>query len=38
VPGIGVEIVNGHGSRRIIRLDPMTGFPRVEKVASSPGE
>lgn len=32
VPGIGVQIANSHGSRRIIRLDPMTGFPRVESV------
>ncbi len=30
IPGIGVRIANGHGSRRVIRLDPMTGFPRVE--------
>ncbi|HEV3331684.1 MAG TPA: prepilin-type N-terminal cleavage/methylation domain-containing protein [Bryobacteraceae bacterium] len=32
VPGIGVELANRHGSRRIVRLDPMTGFPRVESV------
>lgn len=32
VPGIGVELANGHGARRIVRLDPMTGFPRVESV------
>jgi type II secretory pathway pseudopilin PulG len=32
VPGIGVQIANRHGSRRIVRLDPMTGFPRVESV------
>jgi prepilin-type N-terminal cleavage/methylation domain-containing protein len=31
-PGIGVEITNAHGSRRVIRLDPMTGFPRIESV------
>jgi len=31
-PGIGIQIANSHGSRRIIRLDPMTGFPRVEAV------
>ena len=34
-PGIGVQIANGHGSRRIIRLDPMTGFPRVESVPNN---
>ena len=31
-PGIGVQLVNRHGSRRVVRLDPMTGFPRVESV------
>jgi prepilin-type N-terminal cleavage/methylation domain-containing protein len=32
VPGIGIQVVNRHGSRRVVRLDPMTGFPRVESV------
>lgn len=32
VPGIGIQLANGHGTRRIVRLDPMTGFPRVENV------
>jgi len=32
VPGFGVQIANRRGSRRIIHLDPMTGFPRVESV------
>ena len=32
VPGIGIELANGHGARRIVRLDAMTGFPRVESV------
>jgi hypothetical protein len=32
VPGIGIQIANRRGTRRIIRLDPMTGFPRVESV------
>jgi prepilin-type N-terminal cleavage/methylation domain-containing protein len=32
VPGIGIQLSNRHGSRRIVRLDPMTGFPRVESV------
>lgn len=31
-PGVGVQLANRHGSRRIVRLDPMTGFPRVESV------
>jgi hypothetical protein len=34
VPGIGIQIANQRGVRRIVRLDPMTGFPRVESVAS----
>ena len=32
VPGIGIQIANSRGGRRIVRLDPMTGFPRVESV------
>jgi len=31
-PAMGVQLANRHGTRRIVRLDPMTGFPRVEKV------
>jgi prepilin-type N-terminal cleavage/methylation domain-containing protein len=30
VPGIGIQLINSHKNRRIIRLDPMTGFPRIE--------
>jgi prepilin-type N-terminal cleavage/methylation domain-containing protein len=30
VPGIGVQLINQHKNRRVVRLDPMTGFPRVE--------
>jgi hypothetical protein len=33
-PAIGIMLVNGHGTRRIVRLDPMTGFPRVESVVN----
>src|SRR3954447_14051101 len=32
VPGIGIQLVNQHNNRRIVRLDPMTGFPRIENV------
>ena len=32
VPGIGIQIANTRGGRRIVKLDPMTGFPRVESV------
>jgi prepilin-type N-terminal cleavage/methylation domain-containing protein len=34
VPAIGVQFSNSHGGRRIVRLDPMTGFPRVESVGT----
>jgi prepilin-type N-terminal cleavage/methylation domain-containing protein len=34
VPGIGIQMANRHGVRRSVRLDPMTGFPRVESVVS----
>jgi hypothetical protein len=30
VPGLGIQLINSHKNRRVIRLDPMTGFPRVE--------
>jgi Tfp pilus assembly protein FimT len=33
-PAVGIQVTNRHGSRRIVRLDPMTGFPRVEAVNS----
>jgi prepilin-type N-terminal cleavage/methylation domain-containing protein len=32
VPGIGIQLGNRHGAHRVVRLDPMTGFPRVESV------
>ncbi|MBV8731082.1 MAG: hypothetical protein JO336_14845, partial [Acidobacteriia bacterium] len=32
VPGVGVQLANRHGSHRLVHLDPMTGFPRVEVV------
>jgi len=31
-PAIGIQLANRHGARRVVRLDPMTGFPRVESV------
>ena len=33
-PGIGIQLANSHGAHRLVRLDPMTGFPRVESVHS----
>jgi len=34
VPGIGIRLANRRGSRRLVKLDPMTGFPRTEIVTS----
>ena len=34
VPGIGLELASSRGGRRAVRLDPMTGFPRVERLPS----
>ncbi|MCS6952905.1 MAG: prepilin-type N-terminal cleavage/methylation domain-containing protein [Bryobacterales bacterium] len=31
VPSIAVELANRRGARRIVRLDPITGAPRVER-------
>jgi prepilin-type N-terminal cleavage/methylation domain-containing protein len=31
-PGMGIRLANSHGAHRIVRLDPMTGFPHVESV------
>jgi len=30
VPGIGIQLINAHKNRRVVRLDPMTGYPHVE--------
>ncbi len=30
VPRIGVELTNKRGTRRIVRVDPMTGVPEIE--------
>ena len=32
VPEVAIRLSNKHGGRRTVKLDPMTGFPRVEKV------
>jgi hypothetical protein len=32
VPAVTIQLSNQHGGRRTVRLDPMTGFPRVERV------
>jgi prepilin-type N-terminal cleavage/methylation domain-containing protein len=34
IPAIGVRIANQRGSRRVIHLDPMTGFPHSEAVGA----
>jgi len=31
-PRIGVQVANRKGIARIVSLDPMTGFPRIENV------
>ncbi len=31
-PRIGVELVNGRGVRRIVRVDPITGVPQIERL------
>ena len=31
VPRIGVELKNPRGSRRVVRLDPITGAPEMER-------
>jgi prepilin-type N-terminal cleavage/methylation domain-containing protein len=33
-PRIGVQLVNKHGQRRIVHLDPITGVPSIENPAS----
>lgn len=32
IPGIGIQLGNRHHAHRLVHLDPMTGFPRVESV------
>ena len=34
IPRFGVEIANRRGARRIVRVDPITGVPQVERVES----
>lgn len=33
MPRIGIELVNRRGTRRIVRLDPITGVTQIEKPA-----
>lgn len=35
VPRIGVEVVNRRGARRVVRVDPMTGVPEIERPEES---
>jgi prepilin-type N-terminal cleavage/methylation domain-containing protein len=32
VPRVGIQIVNRKGARRIVRVNPMTGVPEIERV------
>lgn len=34
VPSVSIKLSNQHGGARTVTLDPMTGFPRVERVQS----
>jgi prepilin-type N-terminal cleavage/methylation domain-containing protein len=34
VPRIGIEIVNQRGVRRIVRVNPMTGVPEIERIVA----
>jgi prepilin-type N-terminal cleavage/methylation domain-containing protein len=35
VPGIGIEIANRKGTRRLVRVNPMTGVPEVQPLDTS---
>ena len=35
-PRIGIQLRNRRGSRKIVRLDPMTGIPRIEVPVATP--
>ncbi len=35
IPRIGVEIVNRRGVHRIVRVNPMTGIPEIERVVAA---
>ncbi len=37
VPRIGIEITNRKGARRIVRVNPMTGVPEIERLEPSLG-
>lgn len=36
VPRIGIEIINRKRARRIVRVNPMTGVPEIERLEASP--
>ena len=36
IPRFGVELVNRKGARRIVRVDPITGVPRVVRLEEKP--
>ena len=36
VPRIGIEIMNRKKARRIVRVNPMTGVPEIERLEASP--
>ena len=35
-PAVGIELVNRRGTRRIVRLNPITGAPEIERSPDTP--
>ena len=38
VPGFGLTLASRKGTRRIVRVDPITGVPRIQKIPTGGGE
>jgi hypothetical protein len=34
VPGIAIQLMNRRDGHRLVKLDPMTGYPRVEAASA----
>jgi type II secretory pathway pseudopilin PulG len=32
VPGLGIRLASRRGPKRLVKIDPLTGFPRIESV------
>ena len=35
LPRMGIEVANRKGARRMVRVNPMTGVPEIERIESS---